>query len=121
MLRFLLVEDDLFVAARIDDLLIDEGVGVVGPVLTLAKAKLLARDETLDAAVLDVNIVGGRTDDVADILTHRHIPFLFVTSCERGELPMKHREATMVQKPFKDADLKRAVRRIRLELREEFA
>jgi len=121
MLSFLLVEDDVFVAARIDDLLVDEGLAVIGPVGTLDKAKLLARDETLDAAVLDVNIVGGRTDDVADILTHRHIPFLFVTSCERNELPMKHREATLVHKPFKDADLMRAVRRIRLELREAFA
>ena len=121
MTRILLVEDELFVAAHIDDLLIDEGLDVIGPVITLAKAKLVARDETLDAALLDVNIVGGRIDDVADILTHRHIPFLFVTSCERRELPMKHREATMVHKPFKDADLMRAVRRIRLELREEFA
>ena len=91
MLSFLLVEDDVFVAARIDDLLVDEGLAVIGPVGTLDKAKLLARDETLDAAVLDVNIVGGRIDDVADILTHCNIPFLFVTSCERDELPMKPR------------------------------
>ena len=113
MLRFLLVEDDLFVAAHIDDLLIEEGLHVIGPVGTLDKAKLLARDETLDAAVLDVNIVGGRIDDVAEILTHRDIPFLFVTSCEHDDLPMKHREATVVHKPFNDADLMRAVRRIK--------
>lgn len=113
MLRFLVVEDELLVAAHIDFLLIDEGLGVIGPVGTLDKAKLLARDEPVDAALLDVNIVGGRIDDVADILTDRHIPFLFVTSCEREELPMKHREATLVHKPFKDADLMRAVRRIK--------
>ena len=35
MLRFLLVEDDLFVAAHIDDLLIEEGLHVIGPVGTL--------------------------------------------------------------------------------------
>jgi DNA-binding response OmpR family regulator len=121
MQRFLVIEDEFFVAAHIDDLLRAEGLDVIGPVGTLNEAKLLARDETLDGALLDVNIVGGRVDDVADILTHRDVPFLFVTSCERRELPMKHREATMVHKPFKDADLMRAVRRIRLELREEFA
>ena len=120
MLRFLVIEDEFFVAAHIDDLLIDEGLDVIGPVGTLDKAKLLARDETLDAALLDVNIVGGRIDDVADILTHRNIPFLFVTSCERDDLPLKHREATVVQKPFNDADLMRAVRRLKPELSEEF-
>ena len=112
MLRFLLVEDDVFVAAYINDLLIDEGLDVIGPVGNLDKAKLLARDEPLDAALLDVNIVGGRIDDVADILSHRNIPFLFVTSCEHDDLPVKHREATLVHKPFKDADLMRAVRRM---------
>jgi DNA-binding response OmpR family regulator len=121
MLRLLVIEDEIFVAAHIDDLLSDEGLDVIGPVGTLDEAKLLARDETLDGALLDVNIVGGRIDDVADLLTHRNIPFLFVTSCGRDDLPPNHREATVVHKPFSDADLMRAVRRLTPQLREEFA
>jgi DNA-binding response OmpR family regulator len=112
MQRLLVIEDELFVALHIDDLLNDEGFEVVGPVGDLDEAKKLARSETLDGALLDVNIVGGRVDDVADILTHRHIPFVFVSSCERESLPANHREAAAVQKPFKDADLMRAVRRL---------
>ncbi|MGO9431721.1 response regulator [Rhodoblastus sp.] len=106
----LVIEDDFFVAGHIGDLLSDEGLDVIGPVGTLSEAKLLARNETLDGALLDVNIVGGRVDDVADILTHRDVPFLFVTSCESDDLPLDHREATVVHKPFNDADLMRAVR-----------
>jgi len=120
MQRFLVIEDEFFVAAHIDDLLRAEGLDVIGPVGTLDEAKLLARDETLDGALLDVNIVGGRVDDVADILTHRDVPFLFVTSCEYGDLPQNHREATVVQKPFKDGDLMRAVRLLTPQRRDEF-
>jgi DNA-binding response OmpR family regulator len=110
MLRFLVIEDELFVAARIDDLLDNEGLEVIGPVGTLDEAKLLASDEMLDGVILDVNIVGGRVDDVADILTQRNVPFLFVTSCERDNLALSYRETAVVHKPFKDADLIREVR-----------
>ena len=121
MPRLLIVEDDLFVSEHIDNLLIGEGIDVVGPVGTLDEAKLLALNETLDGALLDVNIVGGRVDDVAEILTHREVPCVFVTSCGRDELPLKHREARLVCKPFRDADLIQAVRRLNPERREEFA
>ena len=110
MPRFLLIEEKKFVGAHIEKLLSHEGLDVIGPAGTLDEAKLLARDEPLDGALLDVNIAGGRIDDVADILTHRNIPYLFVTSCEYADLPLNHRGVTVVHKPFKDADLMRAVR-----------
>jgi DNA-binding response OmpR family regulator len=110
MLQFLVVEDEFFVAAHIENLLNDEGFEVIGPVGTLDEARLLARAETLDGALLDVNLDGGRVDDVADILTGRNVPFLFVTAYGRDNLPPSHREAVVVNKPFSDADLMREVR-----------
>jgi DNA-binding response OmpR family regulator len=110
MLRLLVIEDEFFVAAHIDNLLNDEGFEVVGPVGTLDEAKQLARDETLDGALLDVNLDGSRVDDVADILMLRNVPFLFVTAYGRDNLPPSHREAVVVNKPFFDAVLMREVR-----------
>jgi CheY-like chemotaxis protein len=111
MSRILVIEDEFFVAAHIDNLLSDEGHEVVGPVGTVDEATYLARAEELDGALLDVNLDGGRVDDVADILTERHVPFLFVTAYGRDNLPQGHRNAVVVHKPFTDADLKREVRR----------
>lgn len=100
-----MVEDEFFVAVYIDGVLSDAGFEVVGPVGRLDEAKLLARDENLDGAVLDVSIVGGRVDDVADILSDREVPFVFVTSYDRDNLPTQHREATLIAKPFRDDHL----------------
>jgi len=112
MSRVLVIEDEFFVAAHIEGLLNDEGLEVIGPVGTLDEATKIARDSMLDGALLDVNIDGGRVDDVADILSRRNVPFLFVTACGRDNLPPLHRNATLVNKPFNDEDLIREVRQL---------
>ncbi len=112
MSRILVIEDEFFVAAHIDNVLSDEGHEVVGPVGTLDEATFLARAEDLDGALLDVNLDGGRVDEVADILADRRVPFLFVTAYGRESLPPSHRDVGVVHKPFTDADLRREVRRL---------
>jgi DNA-binding response OmpR family regulator len=112
MSRFLVIEDEFFVAAHIENLLSDEGHEVIGPVGTLIEARALARSAQFDGALLDVNLDGGRIDDVADILAQREIPFLFVTGCGRDNLPAAYREMALVPKPFDERDLMREVRRL---------
>jgi len=111
MQRILVIEDEFFVAAHIEHVLEGEGVEVIGPVGSLDEAIHLARNEDVDGALLDVNIDGGRIDDVAEILAQKHVPFVFVTAYGRDNLPPAHREVAIVEKPFKDADLIREVRR----------
>jgi CheY-like chemotaxis protein len=111
MQRILVIEDEFFVAAHIEHVLEGEGVEVIGPVGSFQEAMVLARNEHVDGALLDVNIEGGRIDDVAAILMQRRVPFVFVTAYGRDNLPLAHREAAVVDKPFKDADLIREVRR----------
>lgn len=114
MQRILVIEDEFFVAAHIEHVLLGEGVEVIGPVGSLDEAKILASNEDLDGALLDVNIDGGRIDAVADILAQKHVPFAFVTAYGRDSLPLAHREAVVVDKPFKDEALIREVRRFGL-------
>jgi CheY-like chemotaxis protein len=110
MLRILVIEDEFLLAAHIEDLLVGAGVEVIGPVGTLDEALKLARDETMHGALLDVNINGGRVDDVAAILAQRDVPFIFVTGYGRANLPPLFQNAVVVGKPFKDEDLMREVR-----------
>jgi CheY-like chemotaxis protein len=111
MSRILVIEDEFFVAAHLDNVLSDSGHEVVGPVGTLDEATFLARVETLDGALLDVNLDGGRVDEVADILADRQVPFVFVTAYGVENLPPRHQNVGVVHKPFIDADLMREVRR----------
>ncbi len=110
MSNILVIEDEFLLAAHIGGVLEDDGFDVIGPVGTLDEAVKLAEDEELHGALLDVNIVGGRVDDVADILARRGVPFVFVTGYGRDHLPPNFRDAFGVNKPFDDQDLLKRVR-----------
>ena len=110
-LNILIVEDEFFLAGHIEWLLTEAGYAVVGPVGNLAEALRVARDEKIDAALLDLNIDGGRTDDVAHILRDRNIPIAFVTGLGRASVPDGFADAAIVEKPFRDEALLDVVRR----------
>ena len=78
-IRVLLVEDEYLVASLIEEILGIAGCIVTGPIPRLAEAVDAADREPCDAAVLDVNLAGERIYPVADILSRRNIPFVFVT------------------------------------------
>jgi len=101
--RVLLVEDEYLVAALIEEILEIAGCIVTGPIPRLAQAVDAADHEACDAAVLDVNLAGERIYPVADILSRRNIPFVFVTGY--GVLPGEYANRPRLCKPFKMADL----------------
>ena len=101
--RVLLVEDEYLVASLIEEMLEIAGCIVTGPIPRLAQAVDAADRETCDAAVLDVNLAGERIYPVADILSRRNIPFVFVTGY--GVLPSEYADRPRLCKPFKMADL----------------
>jgi len=116
MQRILVVEDEFLLALRIHTLLEEADVEIVGPVGTLDEARKLADDETLDGALLDVNIDGGRVDDVVEILRRHDVPFLFVTANDADHLPPNCSRVVVVGKPFKDDVLLREVDRLKSEM-----
>lgn len=103
--RILLVEDELLVAMTLEDILRSEGCVIVGAIPRLEQALKAAREEPLDAAVLDVNLAGERVDPIATALAERKIPFLFTTGYDRGMLPAEHADRPTLTKPFKPAQL----------------
>lgn len=105
-LKILVVEDTLLVADMISDGLRSYGSNVVGPVGRLERALALAREATLDGAVLDVNLAGRSSAPVAEALERRGIPFLFVTGYgDAAALPPEYRNVPRLAKPFHLASL----------------
>ena len=103
--RVLIVEDEYLVAVLIEKILESAGCIVIGPIPRLSEALDAARHDNCDAAVLDVNLAGKRIDPVADALSERNVPFLFVTGYGANALPSEYAERPRVCKPFRMAEL----------------
>ena len=108
-LRVLVVEDDMLIAAYIEDVLQDLGCVVVGPVGKLDAAMQMANDEVLDAAILDVNVRGGHTYPVAERLRARGIPFALASGYGDWALPEAFRNQPRLTKPFTAHELEAQV------------
>ena len=103
--RILVVEDEFLVAMLLEEMLEAAGCVVAGPIPRIADALAAVYRETYDAAVLDINLAGERIDPVADALSQRNIPFMFVTGYSAAAVPGGFTEHPRLCKPFKMADL----------------
>ncbi len=108
-LRILVVEDMLLVAEVIVDELTDLGCNVVGPASRLQQGLALATGEQFDCALLDVNLAGERCFPIADALTARGVPFVFLTGYGDAGIPLQYRSAPRLAKPFYADDLERMI------------
>ena len=113
-LRILVVEDEVLVAMNIEDMLLEHGFEVAGIASRLAPALALAREGRFDAAMLDVNLAGEASFPIADLLAERGIPFLFATGYGLAGLEERYRGHPVLQKPFRAAELRRAIEAIAL-------
>jgi two-component SAPR family response regulator len=106
--RILVVEDEALIAVMVEDMLIEMGGEVIGPAATIDDALDMAREHTLDAAVLDVNVRGQRIDPVAEALMARGVPVLFATGY--GEVRLASgAPATVIDKPYTQDKLSRGI------------
>lgn len=110
--RVLVVEDESLVAMLLETILEDMGCQPVGPVGTIEDAlEIVANDEALDVALLDVNVAGREVFPVAEALRAKDIPFVFSTGYGEGGLGDAWRGHPTVQKPFTEAAIRQAVAR----------
>ena len=97
--RILLVEDEVLIAEMVVDMLAALGATVIGPATSLEAGLSLAGSESIDAAVLDINLRGERIDPIADLLHARGIAVLFATGY--GIAPgVDRRDAPVIDKPY---------------------
>ncbi|MCC4604001.1 response regulator [Xanthomonas campestris pv. badrii] len=97
----LVVEDDYLLAESLNDLLVEAGVRVVGPVGNVADAlSLIASGQAIDGALLDVNVRGQAVFPVADALMERGVPFSFCSGYDRHTLPKRFAHLSYCMKPY---------------------
>jgi PAS domain S-box-containing protein len=98
--RVLLVEDEALVAMMIQECLTEYGHSVVGPVGRASEALAAAKDGEYDAAILDINLGDGMAYPVAEILSARGVPFVFITGYEADTVDDRFSHVPVLQKPI---------------------
>jgi PAS domain S-box-containing protein len=105
----LLVEDEPLVAMMLADMLSELGHVVDGPYSRLKDAMGSARNGDIQAGILDVNLGGESIYGVAEVLTARGIPFVFVTGYSADSIDRRFAEVPVLQKPIERQKLQAAL------------
>jgi len=109
--RVLVVEDEALIALFITDQLAELGHIAVGPAFSLPEALRLASTASIDLALLDLNLRGVFAGEVADLLTRRTIPLIFITGDYAPDPDLRFANIEVLEKPFKASDLQLAIAR----------
>jgi len=109
-LRVLVVEDEPLIGMDIENAVEGLGHEVVGPIAVLDEALDLATIGAVGCAILDINIRGGDSYPVADILLKRGLPVLLLSSYGEQTLPERLHQETRLPKPFTGAQLDKEIR-----------
>lgn len=109
-LSVLVVEDESLVLFNLEDTLTEMGCIIVGPAMRLAQALEIAKAaESVDVAVLDVNLGGQPVFPVAEALQARGVPIVFATGYGREGLPEEWRTHPVLIKPYTSSDVEEAL------------
>ena len=109
-LRILVIEDSFMIVSTLELVFDSLGWTMVGPATRLPKALSLIKTERFDAVLLDVNLDGEMSWDVAASLQARGIPFVLSTGYELGKLlPESLRGSRFIRKPYDLAELEKSI------------
>jgi PAS domain S-box-containing protein len=101
-LRVLVVEDEALVGLQVEQVLRDAGCAPMGPAATILEAIDHVLTGRVEAALLDVNLAGGRSYAVADMLAAKGVPFAFCTGYSGPtDLPERFADALVLTKPLR--------------------
>jgi len=109
--RILVVEDSFLVITLLEEIFEDLGWQFVGPATRLADALVLASNGDFDVALLDVNLNGEMSWEVAGVLAARGVPFVFSTGYDiKTVLPAHLAGSAVIGKPFLISEVEDKIR-----------
>lgn len=97
--KVLVVEDNAPLALELQRLLGGAGYRVVGPAAALADVQRLIDRQTIDGAIVDLDVDRRSPLPVADLLAFADVPFVFLAAGPFADLPAQHRLRPIVDKP----------------------
>jgi DNA-binding response OmpR family regulator len=98
--RVLVVEDSYFIALEVCDALMQHGATIVGPIADIADPCARLRKESIDCAVLDINVRGGQVFALARELMLAGVPLIFATGYSEQFIPKEFCGCPVVSKPI---------------------
>jgi DNA-binding LytR/AlgR family response regulator len=106
-LRVMVLEDEPLAAMALEDMLADLGFITLGPFMELDDATAFVRDHAaeIDVAILDVNIHGDLSFDLAALLQQRNIPFFFCSGYSKDSFDPSWRRWPNLGKQYTEARL----------------
>jgi CheY-like chemotaxis protein len=107
--RILVVEDEAMISMLLEDMVLDCGGELVGPVARFDAALELARKAEFAVAVLDLNLNGTLSYPIAEVIRERGIPVIFATGYGADGLLDRFSDCPTLQKPFSQQDFAEAV------------
>lgn len=106
----LLVEDEMLISLEMAHTLETMGCDIVGPASHLDTALELAAKEPIDFGILDVNLQQVTSFPVAEVLTRRQIPFMFLTG-DTASIISDYASVPVLSKPVLLIELRRVLSR----------
>lgn len=103
--RILVAEDDAATALMIEETLREAGCVVIGPVATVRDALVLIESETIECAILDLELADGKAGPVAEALIKRGLRFVVTTGHDPSLIELPYASVPMVGKVFDMDDL----------------
>ena len=107
--RVLIVEDEAIIAMTAEDMIEELGCIVASTASNLAEALTQVKTGGFDVALLDINLNGSESTEVARLLIERGSPFVFTTGYGSGGPAADFPDIPVVAKPYRAADLATAI------------
>ena len=102
--RVLIVEDELFIALLIEETVRRTGCRFSAIADNISKANLELCKRNFDVVLLDLNIGGNYSTELADRVIKAKVPLAFITGYDYRVEP-RHAHVPVLQKPFRPAQL----------------
>ena len=98
-LRVLVVEDEMVILLLIEDMLAELGCTNIVSAKSTVTALPLIGANVFDVAILDVNLNGETSYEIADLLSRSNIPFVFSSGYSDHVNPVYHGQI-LLEKPY---------------------
>jgi DNA-binding NtrC family response regulator len=105
----LVVEDEPLIAMDMEAELQDRGWSVIGPARNIPDAMQLAKTKSCSVALLDLDVSGESSVQLAEFLTSENVPVVFVSGTISIELPDSLSKCQRLSKPVNYDELSRVL------------
>ena len=110
----LIVEDRYMIASELAKEVEELGGQVLGPVKDIGSAADIIAGGEVQLALLDVNLDGELVFPIAEALSDRDVPFIFLTGYDLDVLPGHWRDRPSLSKPVDPKSLRDALQSLAL-------